>query len=98
MLRMLFRRDIKDHHNGAEYSAFLSVDIPRLTAVERLMTAGGLSENGYDVTTLLGVEVIPMRQCNACEWIGSERESVHPKHDETMILCPKCNETTMASN
>lgn len=28
-----------------------------------------------------------------CGWEGTVGECVHPKHDETLILCPMCNET-----
>lgn len=29
-----------------------------------------------------------------CEWHGDVSETVHPKHDPSMILCPECHEVT----
>ncbi|TDR82160.1 hypothetical protein DFP86_102274 [Paludibacterium purpuratum] len=29
-----------------------------------------------------------------CGWIGPLSETVHPKHDASMILCPECHEVT----
>ena len=36
------------------------------------------------------------RECNndECGWVGPESETVHPKHDSSTLLCPKCHETT----
>lgn len=44
-----------------------------------------------------GIEGKPqMRQCNKCDWSGTEAECVHPKHVPDQLLCPNCNETTFA--
>lgn len=32
--------------------------------------------------------------CNNCAWVGHEGETVHPKHAESISLCPNCKETT----
>ena len=36
------------------------------------------------------------RECgNAdCGWVGPTSETVHPKHDRSTLLCPRCHETT----
>lgn len=35
-----------------------------------------------------------IRECNNCDWIGWGYECVSPKHVESLLLCPECNETT----
>ena len=32
--------------------------------------------------------------CNNCAWVGYKIETVHPKHLESVSLCPNCKETT----
>lgn len=42
-------------------------------------------------------DVYDMYMCNgdACGWAGMGWECVHPKHDDSLRLCPRCHETTM---
>lgn len=40
---------------------------------------------------------VEKRYCNACDWTGLTRDTVHPKHNPEEKLCPKCNETTGTS-
>lgn len=56
---------------------------PRLATV----TGGGITQH---------FERIERRECNneSCGWSGPLSETVHPKHDDSMVLCPVCNETT----
>jgi len=37
-----------------------------------------------------------IRICNNddCEWVGWLSDTVHPKHAESLSLCPECKETT----
>ena len=37
----------------------------------------------------------PTRECNECEWVGLESETVHPKHWPQDKLCPECHAGTM---
>ena len=39
-------------------------------------------------------QVEQIRECNYCDWIGWAYDCVHPKHIESLLLCPECNETT----
>lgn len=34
-----------------------------------------------------------IRECNACDWVGWQSECIHPKHAESLQLCPECHET-----
>ena len=35
-----------------------------------------------------------IRECSGCDWVGWGEDCVHPKHVESLRLCPECNETT----
>lgn len=35
-----------------------------------------------------------IRECNGCDWVGWVEDCVHPKHVESVCLCPECKETT----
>ena len=58
MLKFILKRSTKDSNNGLESSVFITVDC-RCEELELLLTNGGVSETGYDVTDLLGVEINP---------------------------------------
>ena len=58
MLKFILKRMIKDSNNGLESTVFITVDC-RSEELELLLTKGGVSESGYDVTDMVGVEIIP---------------------------------------
>lgn len=35
-----------------------------------------------------------IRECVSCDWIGWATDCVHPKHIESVSLCPECNDAT----
>lgn len=57
MLRAIIRTKIKDQYNGAEYEGLQTVDID-CPDLENLLNVGGMSENGYHIAELVGVEII----------------------------------------
>lgn len=61
MLRFIIKREIKDGYNGLVLSDFetLDLDVPSL---ESILTGGGFSENSYDRSSLVGVEVLALTQ------------------------------------
>lgn len=58
MIRFILKRAIKDVTNQAEYELFETVDIECKELESKLFERMGFSENGYDVTQLLGVELV----------------------------------------
>lgn len=56
MLRAVIKRAFKDPHSGAASESPYTVDFSA-PALERELSAGGYGDGGYDVRTLLGVEV-----------------------------------------
>lgn len=58
MLRFIIRRQWKDGYSGAEGEHFqtLDIDVPEL---QDALTAGGYGEQGFDMPSLVGVEVLP---------------------------------------
>ena len=58
MLRLIIRRRMKDQHTGLETDGFETVDMD-IPELEQILTVGGMSESGYDVRELAGVEVVP---------------------------------------
>lgn len=61
MLRAVIRYKVKDQYNGAEYQRLqtLEIDCPEL---ETVLRDGGMSESGYSITELVGVEVVNDQQ------------------------------------
>jgi hypothetical protein len=57
MLRAIIRYDIKDPISGAVSTTFGTVDFDAPTLQKRL-TGGGMDELGYDIPTLIGIEVL----------------------------------------
>lgn len=47
-----------------------------------------------DMKLYSGSKETEIRVCNNCDWVDKKKDTVHPKHDESMILCPECKETT----
>jgi len=41
----------------------------------------------------LSTDPIRIFECNGCDWRGPLNETMHPKHDETLMVCPECHET-----
>jgi NAD-dependent SIR2 family protein deacetylase len=35
-----------------------------------------------------------IRECNSCDWVGYVDDCFHPKHQQSLMLCPDCKETT----
>lgn len=35
-----------------------------------------------------------IRKCSYCSWVNYSTHCVSPKHAESLLLCPKCMETT----
>lgn len=58
MIRCILKSTFRDEHSGAEGSDFLTVDI-EAPELERALTFGGRSENGFHRVELAGVEVRP---------------------------------------
>lgn len=56
MLRAVIKRSFKDPHSGACGESPYTVDF-NAPALERELSAGGYGDGGYDIRTLLGVEV-----------------------------------------
>lgn len=40
------------------------------------------------------MQFMKILSCNGCDWVGWKEDSVHPKHDDSNLLCPECYETT----
>ena len=38
--------------------------------------------------------MMEIRECNGCDWVGWADDCVHPKHVQSLSLCPECKETT----
>lgn len=57
MLRLIIRRRMKDSHNGLESEGFETVDM-EVPELEQILLGGGMSDSGYDVRELAGVEVL----------------------------------------
>jgi hypothetical protein len=57
MIRFIIQRSQEDRISGAQWKSYetLDVDVPEL---ERQLSLGGFGENGHDIRTLLGSEVI----------------------------------------
>lgn len=57
MIRFITKTKFRDGYNGqeGEYLTTFDVDVPEL---QRVLTAGGFSENSYTATELVGVEVL----------------------------------------
>lgn len=59
MLRFVVRRKQKDSLvSGAEWETLETIDVD-LPELERRLEQGGFGDSGYDVTELVGVEVLP---------------------------------------
>ncbi len=57
MIRFLMVRKQMDSCTGVAWSSFYTID-EDTEALERDLQSGGRGENGYDLTELLGVEII----------------------------------------
>ena len=57
MIRFIMKRSTKDELSGATHETLhtLDVDAPE---VEEVLTKGGMSQDGYDFYSLVGVEVL----------------------------------------
>lgn len=57
MLRFIVRRKTRDNESGYEGESHFTIDanVPEL---ERALGSGGIGHHGYDVTELVGVEVL----------------------------------------
>ena len=62
MIRFIIERKYK-YPNGLEDDELETVDID-VPQLERILTDGGSSEDGYDLRYLLGVEVLRQEQTN----------------------------------
>ena len=58
MLRAVLITKERDQHSGAETEQFRTVDFES-PEIESAMKYGGFAENGYSVTQLVGVEILP---------------------------------------
>ena len=58
MLRFIILRKHKDRANGLESRWYETVDID-VPALQKILCRGGTAEDGYDVSGLTGVEVLP---------------------------------------
>lgn len=57
MLRFILKIRYKDEHNGLENEWFETIDL-EVDELECRLTGGGISENGYHTTDLIGVETL----------------------------------------
>jgi hypothetical protein len=57
MLRAILRQRVKDGANGAVSESLHTIDFDNYE-LEEALTAGGCNETGYDITELMGVEII----------------------------------------
>ncbi|QDP50383.1 MAG: hypothetical protein Tp178MES00d2C33159851_173 [Prokaryotic dsDNA virus sp.] len=57
MLRFILRTEVKDPYNGARTTEFRTIDFyaPELASA---LSAGGRTEDGYEFTELVGVEIL----------------------------------------
>lgn len=60
MLRFIIKHKWRDAISGAEdeYLRTIDIDLPEL---QDALTVGGYGEHGYDMATLVGVEILPNR-------------------------------------
>lgn len=56
-LRFILKRNIKDQYNGCEHEHLQTLDL-EVPELEEALSGGGRGENGYDITSLLGVEIL----------------------------------------
>lgn len=57
MLRAILRQKVKDGANGALSESLHTIDFDNYD-LEEALTSGGYNETGYDMTELVGIEVI----------------------------------------
>lgn len=58
MLRAVICEKSKDQCNGAEYERLITLDFD-CPALEEALRSGGMSEGGYQIPQLVGIEVLP---------------------------------------
>ena len=58
MLRFILVRRRKDAHTGCESAAHFTLDAD-VEELENVLRRGGFGPNEYDMTELIGVEVLP---------------------------------------
>ena len=57
-LRAVIRHKIKDQYSGAEYERLITLDID-CPALENELRQGGMSEGGYHIPEIVGIELLP---------------------------------------
>ena len=57
MIRAILKYKRKDQNSGAETEGIYTIDFDA-PELEKELSSGGFSENGYDFTELIGVEVL----------------------------------------
>ena len=57
-LRFILRRQTKDPHSGME-TCDLSTMLAHVPELEAMLRSGGYGNGGYDITELVGVELVP---------------------------------------
>lgn len=57
MLRAIIRYDIKDSVSGATWTTYGTVDF-EAPALQKRLTGGGYGQTGYDIPTVIGIEVL----------------------------------------
>lgn len=62
MLRAIIKRKWKDSANGATGEQIMTLDFV-CEALQSELSRGGLSEDGYEIFELVGVEVNPETEC-----------------------------------
>lgn len=58
MLRAVIMVKSKSEYSGAEYKRFVTLDFDS-QELEEALRSGGLSEGGYEIPELVGIEVLP---------------------------------------
>lgn len=56
MIRFILKREVSDRYSGAEYEQLYTVDV-NVPELERELTRGGLSQEAYEIVSLVGAEV-----------------------------------------
>ena len=74
MLRAIIRQKIKDGVNGGAWEALHTIDFDN-SAIETLLSGGGCNETGYDISELVGVELLSQTLS------GAEEESLRERSD-----------------
>ena len=66
MIRFIIQIHERDENSGLEYKDFRTLDM-ELPELQSLLLRGGPGERGFELWSLLGVEIIHLSESTSCE-------------------------------